>query len=230
LFVSEGVTRGSFVHLHLHSEYSLLDGGNRLDKLVKRVKDLGMHAVAVTDHGNMHAAVNFWEAAKKVGDQADPGRGGVCRARATGGTAPTPACRTAGTTWCCWRRTARGGTTCWYLCSEAYLTGFYFKPRMDREILAKHAEGLIAINGHLGLGDGPPPGQVRGVRTAAHWKAAVDVARWHARVFKRDGEGSGVLHRDAAPHPAAELDQPAPDPAGGRELDLPLVCDNDATS
>lgn len=56
-----------FVHLHLHSEYSLLDGGNRVDALVKRVKELGMDAVAVTDHGNLHAAREFYEAAKEIG-------------------------------------------------------------------------------------------------------------------------------------------------------------------
>ena len=56
-----------FVHLHLHSEYSLLDGGNRLEKLVKRVKELGMDAVAVTDHGNLFGALEFFLAAKKGG-------------------------------------------------------------------------------------------------------------------------------------------------------------------
>ena len=56
-----GSTDTPFVHLHLHSEYSLLDGGNRLDKLIARVKDLGMDSVAVTDHGNMHAAVSFYK-------------------------------------------------------------------------------------------------------------------------------------------------------------------------
>ena len=56
-----------FVHLHLHSEYSLLDGANRIDKLINRVKELGMDAVAVTDHGNMHAACSFYNAAKAAG-------------------------------------------------------------------------------------------------------------------------------------------------------------------
>ena len=56
-----------FVHLHLHSQYSLLDGGNRLDRLVKRVKELGMDAVAVTDHGNLHGAVEFYRLAKDAG-------------------------------------------------------------------------------------------------------------------------------------------------------------------
>ena len=58
---------GEFVHLHLHSEYSLLDGGNRIDALVKRVKQLGMTAVAVTDHGNLFGAMEFYEIARKNG-------------------------------------------------------------------------------------------------------------------------------------------------------------------
>jgi DNA polymerase-3 subunit alpha len=57
----------SFVHLHLHTEYSLLDGAVRIDKLMKRVKDFGMPAVAMTDHGNLYAAIDFYKSAKKVG-------------------------------------------------------------------------------------------------------------------------------------------------------------------
>jgi DNA polymerase-3 subunit alpha len=100
-----------FVHLHLHSEYSLLDGGNRVDKLVSRgVKELGMDAVAVTDHGNMHAAVQFYETARAQGIKPILG----CEAYVAPGdrpTGPTRASPTAGTTWCCSRRTRRGGTT-----------------------------------------------------------------------------------------------------------------------
>lgn len=59
--------RPQFVHLHLHSEYSLLDGGNRIERLVERVKELGMDAVALTDHGNLHGAVEFYNAAREVG-------------------------------------------------------------------------------------------------------------------------------------------------------------------
>ena len=57
----------SFVHLHLHTEYSLLDGGNRIDRLIDRVKELGMSAVAVTDHGNLFGAAEFYKAAKSAG-------------------------------------------------------------------------------------------------------------------------------------------------------------------
>ena len=58
---------GSYIHLHLHSEYSLLDGGNKIDPLLARVKELGMGAVAITDHGNLHGAFEFYNKAKKHG-------------------------------------------------------------------------------------------------------------------------------------------------------------------
>ena len=60
-------SKPQFAHLHLHSEYSLLDGGNRMERLVERVKELGMDAVALTDHGNLHGAVEFYNAARDAG-------------------------------------------------------------------------------------------------------------------------------------------------------------------
>ena len=61
------IATDQFVHLHLHTHYSLLDGGNRIDRLIARVKELGMSAVAVTDHGNLHGAMEFYTAAKDAG-------------------------------------------------------------------------------------------------------------------------------------------------------------------
>ncbi len=224
--MSEGVTRGSFVHLHLHSEYSLLDGGNRVDKLVKRVKELGMHAVAVTDHGNMHAAVSFWETAKKHGIKPILGveayvAAGDRRDRTYTGVAD------GGHHLVLLAENETGWKNLLYLCSEAYLTGFYFKPRMDKEILAKHSEGLIAINGHLGSELAVHMVKFEETRDKAHWAAAVDVAKWHASVFKGTDKGPGFfveiqhhigLQNSINPH-LIRL---------ARELGLPLVCDNDS--
>ncbi len=224
--MSEGVTRGSFVHLHLHSEYSLLDGGNRVDKLVKRVKELGMHAVAVTDHGNMHAAVSFWETARKHGIKPILGveayvAAGDRRDRTYTGVAD------GGHHLVLLAENETGWKNLLYLCSEAYLTGFYFKPRMDRELLAKHSEGLIAINGHLGSELAFHLVKYEESRDKTHWDAAVDVAKWHAEVFKGTDKGPGFfveiqhhigLQNSINPH-LIRL---------ARELDLPLVCDNDS--
>jgi DNA polymerase III alpha subunit (gram-positive type) len=99
-----------FVHLHLHSEYSLLDGGNRVERLVKRVRELGMDAVAVTDLGNLFGAFEFYHAARK--EKVKPILGiEAYVAPATAATARTPASRTAASTWCCWRWTWTAGAT-----------------------------------------------------------------------------------------------------------------------
>ena len=144
-----------FVHLHLHTEYSLLDGGNRVRNLVQRVKELGMDAVAVTDHGNLHAAMEFHDAARAEGIKpilgieayVAPDRDGAPgdrRDRTHTGIADGGfhlvllAQNLVG-----WRNLMR-------LSSDAYSNGFYYRPRMDKSTLLEWNEGLVAINGHLG--------------------------------------------------------------------------------
>src|SRR5262245_16072235 len=138
-----------FVHLHLHSEYSLLDGAIRIDKLVQRVKELGMDAVAVTDHGNLHGALELYTKAAQHGVRPILGieayvAPGSRRERAAGGIGENAwhlvllAENDAG-----WSNLVR-------ISSDAFMNGFYYRPRTDRERLAEWADGLIAINGHLG--------------------------------------------------------------------------------
>jgi DNA polymerase-3 subunit alpha len=175
-----------FVHLHLHTEYSLLDGGNRIDKLVKRVAELGMNAVAVTDHGNLFGAVAFYLACRDKGVKPILG----VEAYVT----PPDKPRT--------DRTYSGGgeggfhlvllcenNTGWQnllvLGSEAFLTGFYYKPRIDRDLLEKHSEGLIAINGHLGSEIGDHLLDFHRTKDEKYWNLAVESARWHKRVFNK---------------------------------------------
>ncbi|MEM9296686.1 MAG: PHP domain-containing protein, partial [Planctomycetota bacterium] len=144
-----------FVHLHLHSMYSLLDGGNRVTDLVKQVKKLGMHAVAVTDHGNLFGAADFYKRAKAEGVKPILGIEAY--------VAPDVNGRTSDRTDRTYTGVSDGGfhlvllaenQTGWAnlmkLSSDAYLNGFYFKPRMDKGTLEQWSEGLIAINGHLG--------------------------------------------------------------------------------
>ncbi|MHA7814258.1 MAG: DNA polymerase III subunit alpha [Phycisphaerales bacterium] len=218
--------RNSFVHLHLHSEYSLLDGGNRVDKLVDRVKELGMHAVAITDHGNMHAAVEFYNTARKAGIKPILGveayvAPGDRRDRTYTGVAD------GGFHLVMLAENLKGWENLLYLCSEAYLNGFYFKPRMDREILEKHAEGIVVINGHLGSEIAHHMVKYEQSRDQAHWDAAVDVCDWYRKVFKGSDKGPGFylelqhhigLQNSINPH-VIKL---------AREQGLPLVCDNDS--
>ncbi|GIK18561.1 MAG: DNA polymerase III subunit alpha [Leptolyngbya sp. PLA2] len=215
-----------FVHLHLHSEYSLLDGANRIDRLVARVRELGMPAVALTDHGNLHGAVAFYEAARKAGVKPILGveayvAPGDRRDRTYTGVAD------GGYHLVLLAENETGWHNLMAMCSEAYLTGFYFKPRIDRALLEERHSGLIAINGHLGseIGEHLLRFVQRDDRTA--WEAAVESARWHARVFSDEGTG---------PRFYVELQHHVPEQNAinlhlvrlARELSLPLVCDNDA--
>lgn len=218
--------RNSFVHLHLHSEYSLLDGGNRVDKLVDRVKALGMDAVAITDHGNMHAAIQFYNIARKQGIKPILGveayvAPGDRRDRTYTGVAD------GGFHLVMLAETLKGWENLLYLCSEAYLSGFYFKPRMDREILEKHAEGIIVINGHLGSEIAHHMVKYEQTRDQVHWDNAVKVCDWHRETFKGSEKGPGFyleiqhhigLQNSINPH-VIKL---------AREQGLPLVCDNDS--
>lgn len=218
--------RNSFVHLHLHSEYSLLDGGNRVDKLVDRVKELGMDAVAITDHGNMHAAVEFYNIARKQGIKPILGveayvAPGDRHDRTYTGVAD------GGFHLVMLAETLKGWENLLYLCSEAYLSGFYFKPRMDREILEKHSEGIIVINGHLGSEIAHHMVKYEQTRDQLHWDNAVKVCDWHRETFKGSEKGPGFyleiqhhigLQNSINPH-VIRL---------AREQNLPLVCDNDS--
>jgi DNA polymerase III subunit alpha len=224
--MSEVIADKSFVHLHLHSEFSLLDGGNRTDKLVKRVKELGMGAVAITDHGNMHAAVKFYNIAKKQGIKPILGveayvAPGDRHDRTYTGVAD------GGYHLVLLAENNKGWENLLYLCSEAYINGFYYKPRMDREILESHSEGLIAINGHLGSEIARHMVKYEQTRDESHFEAAREVAIWHRDTFKGTENGPGFylelqhhigLQNSINPH-VIKL---------AREMNLPLVCDNDS--
>jgi DNA polymerase III subunit alpha len=211
-----------FVHLHLHSEYSLLDGANRIDRLVARVKELGMAAVAVTDHGNLFGAIAFYTAARAAGVKPILGVEAYVapsdrRSREHTGV------KDGGYHLVLLAENEKGWENLLVLCSEAYLTGFYYKPRIDRELLAKHSEGLIAINGHLGSEIGEYLLDYEQSGDERHWLKAVESARWHAGAF-----GAGCFFIELQHHVAEQnsINKHLIRLAG--EFGLPLVCDNDA--
>jgi DNA polymerase-3 subunit alpha len=153
---------GDFVHLHVHTEYSMLDGASLLDGLFSRVKDLGMTSIAMTDHGNLHGAYDFYSKAKKhdirpiigieayltpqthrserrrvrwgKGDLAEEGGDDVA-----GGGAYTHMTM--------WAETTEGMQNLFRLSSRSSLEGFFYKPRADRELLQTYGKGLIATTG-----------------------------------------------------------------------------------
>jgi len=139
----------SFVHLHVHTEYSLLDGFCRIDGLAKRVKELGQSAVAVTDHGVMYGAIDFYRACKKEGIKpiigcevyvAPHGRTRFDRIHEFDAESRhlVLLCRD-----------EEGYRNLSYMVSKAYVEGFYIKPRVDMDLLRSHSGGLIALSACL---------------------------------------------------------------------------------
>ncbi len=162
-----------FVHLHLHTEYSLLDGANRIDRLLERVKELGMDAVAVTDHGNLHGAVELYTKATAAGVKPILGIEAYVatadrRDRATTGIAD------GGFHLVLLAENDTGWANLVKLSSDAFINGFYYKPRMDKETLTRWSEGLIAINGHLGSSVAYHLSQCGATGNEAHFEAAAE--------------------------------------------------------
>ena len=135
----------SFVHLHVHTEYSLLDGFSNIGKLVKRAKELGMPALAITDHGSMFGVVEFYNAAKKKGIKPLIGIEAYLAAR--GMTDRDPKLDKKSYHLLLLAENDTGYRNLLKLASAAQMDGFYYYPRIDHEFLAQHAEGLICTTG-----------------------------------------------------------------------------------
>jgi DNA polymerase-3 subunit alpha len=137
----------SFVHLHLHTEYSFLDGAVRMKELMKKAADFEMPAVAITDHGNLHGAIEFYQAATNAGIKPIIG----CEAyMAPGAIKDRPNNqRDAAYHFTLLARDEAGYRNLVKLISKAHLDGFHYKPRIDKELLAAHSTGLIGLSGCL---------------------------------------------------------------------------------
>ena len=138
-----------FVHLHLHTEFSLLDGACRIDRLMDRATALGMKSLALTDHGNLYGAIEFYNQAKAKGIKPLVGcelyLAAGSRLERTGRSDEGKSIYHLGLL--C--RDLTGYQNLLKLVSDAHLKGFYYKPRTDLETLAKHAKGLIGFTGCL---------------------------------------------------------------------------------
>jgi DNA polymerase-3 subunit alpha len=137
----------SFVHLHVHSEYSLLDGFSNIKKLVERTKELEMPAIALTDHGTMHGIIEFYNAATKAGIKPILGVEAYLAARKMTDRESTQ--DRSSTHLLLLAENMTGYRNLLKLASAAQLEGFYYYPRIDRDLLAQHSEGLIATTGCL---------------------------------------------------------------------------------
>ncbi|MGH7698998.1 MAG: DNA polymerase III subunit alpha, partial [Gemmatimonadales bacterium] len=207
----------AFVHLHTHSEYSLLDGANRIPELLDRVQALGMDSLALTDHGNMHGAWQFHEEARQrrlrpiLGCEAYVAFGSR-RAREKPADAPAAYSHLV-----LLAKDRAGYRNLVKLCSLAWLEGYYRRPRMDREALAEHAQGLIGLAACLS-------GEVALYLRQGNYDAARASAEWLARTFGPDGfwlevQDHGLPEERVVTEGMFRL-------AG--ELGLPVVATNDA--
>ena len=135
---------GSFVHLHCHSHYSLLDGASSIGKLISRAKERGMNALALTDHGNLHGALEFYKKAKDAGINPIIGYEAYVAPKSRFSRGDASSSKEAAYHLTLLAKNRTGFKNLIKLASKASLEGFYFKPRIDRELLAELNEGMIA--------------------------------------------------------------------------------------
>ncbi len=216
----------SFVHLHVHTEYSMLDGAARVAELMDTAAELGMPAMAMTDHGNVFGAYDFYAKARQRGikpiigteayltpgtDRRDRTRvrwGGGGQDDVSGGGAYTHMTMLAETT--------AGMHNLFRLSSLASLEGFYFKPRMDRELLQTYSGGLIATTGC-------PSSEIQTLLRLERFDAAVQAASDYRDIFGKDNYFCELMDHGIEIERRAHADLLRL----AKTLDLPLVATND---
>ena len=203
-----------FVHLHIHSEFSLLDGANSIKDLPVRAKELGMKAMAITDHGVMYGAIDFYKACKKEGIKPIIG----CEVY----VAPRrrfdkePGIDNHYNHLILLAKNNQGYKNLSKLVSLGFTEGYYYKPRIDLEILEKYHEGLICLSACLA-------GSVNQALLNGQNEKAEEIALWHKKVFGEDYyieiQNNGIKEQVLANQKLIQL---------ARKLDIPLVATNDA--
>lgn len=212
------MTAKQFVHLHLHSEYSLLDGAIRIDDLLKRAQEYEMPAVAITDHGNMFAAMEFYQKFKDSGVKAIIG----CEAYVANGSrhdrkqASDEMIDKNSFHLILLAENNEGYRNLCKLISLGYLEGFYYKPRIDKEIMRQYSGGLIALSACLG-------GEIPQLLMSGNHDGAVAAVREHLEIF---GEGNYFLEIQ---HNGLERQKQVNKQIIklAREMNIPLVATND---
>jgi len=225
-------SRDGFVHLHVHTEYSMLDGASLLDGLFSRVADLGMPAVAMTDHGNLHGAFDFYAKAGRHGVKPIIGieayvtpetsrferrrvRWGKGDAAEEGGD--DVAGGGAYTHMTMWAESTEGMHNLFRLSSRSSLEGYFYKPRMDKEILQEHSKGLI-------VSTGCPSGAVQTRLRLGQWDEAVREAGELQDIFGRDNVFLELMDHGISVEKRVRDDLLRL----GRELGIPPLATNDS--
>ena len=204
-----------FVHLHLHTQYSLLDGATQIDPLIKQVRTFGMPAVAITDHGNMFGAVEFYQKAKAAGIKPIIG----CEAYLAPGSRRNREGHLAHNDYyhlILLASSRTGYQNLIKLVSKAYLEGFYYKPRVDKELLQQHHDGLIALSGCLS-------GEVPYLIGQKDMEGAIRAAGEYREIFGKDQyylevQANGLEQQHVANRGLVEIH---------KKLGIPLAGTND---
>lgn len=203
-----------FVHLHLHSEYSLLDGAVRIDQLIRRVKELGMPAVAITDHGVMHSAIKFYRQAKAQGIKPIIG----CEVYVAPRSRFDKEARVDEHSFhlTLLAENNQGYANLLKLASYASLEGFYYRPRIDLDLLRQYSAGLIALSGCLA-------GQISTLLLQEQWEQAKSVCMNLQNIF-----GSDNFYIELQNHGLTEQQRINPQLIQlAQKLDISLVATND---
>jgi len=200
-----------FTHLHVHTEYSLLDGMCRIPQLVSRAKELGMDSLAITDHGVMHGVIEFYQAAREVGVKPIIG----CEiytaqdsrfSRSPGDKNNYHLILLA--------KNQTGYQNLIHLTTKAHLESFYYRPRVDKELLEQYHQGLVALTGCIG-------GEIPQLILGGRLQEAKQTALWYKQTFDD-------FYLEIERHPIPELEQINQALiAMSSELDIPMVATND---
>ena len=213
--VTEGNRQGrDFVHLHIHTEYSLLDGACRIDQLMDRVKECGQSAIAITDHGVMYGCVQFYKAAKKAGIKPIIG----CEVYVATRTRFDKVNKIDGNNHLillCKNET--GYKNLIKMVSAAFVEGFYSKPRVDKQLLEQYHEGLICLSACLA-------GEIPQAILAGDYERAKSTALWYQELF-----GKGNYYIELQDHGLEEDTIVLPQLIKlARETGIPMAATNDS--
>lgn len=201
-----------FTHLHVHTEYSLLDGLCRIPALISRAREMGMQSLAITDHGSLYGVVDFYLQAKEAGIK--PIIGSEFYVSPSGRTSRTPADKEPYHL-VLLVKDKTGYHNLLKLSTKSHTEGFYYRPRIDRELLGQHSRGLVALSGCLS-------GEIARLIADGQDQKARDSAAWHRDIFGED------YYLEIQRHPLPEMERVNRGLMSvSRDLGLPIVATND---
>ena len=205
----------NFTHLHVHTEYSLLDGSSKIKEITKRAAELGMDSLAITDHGVMYGVIDFYKAAKEAGIKPILG----CEVYVAPGSRFDKEAGSGEDKYnhlVLLAETNEGYKNLMKIVSRGFTEGFYYKPRVDKEVLLKYHEGIIALSACLA-------GEVQRYLTRGMYDMALDAALGYEKIF-----GKGNFFLELQDHGIPEQQYVNPQLLRmSKETGIELVCTND---